>query len=123
MKPYAKALLVPALGILLASCAAVQFTPTGPTYPPYDGPVKILKALPTDTSYTEIGWVSAEGDFNHPWSELLAMMQQTAAAKGANAIVLEEKFTTRMDTAQYNVGVTQNNDNRSVTAIAVRLNP
>jgi hypothetical protein len=123
MKLSAQSLVVATLGLLLASCAAVRFTPTGPTYPPYDGPVKILKALPSDTSYEEIGWVSAEGDFNHPWSELLAMMQQTAAAKGANAIVLEEKFTTRMDAAQYNVGVNQNNDNRSVTAIAVRLKP
>lgn len=123
MKSCAKFLVIATLGLLLASCATVQFTPTGPTYPPYDGPVKILKALPSDTSYEELGWVSAEGDFNHPWSELLAMMQQTAAAKGANAIVLEEKFTTRMDTAQYNVGVNQNNDTRSVTAIAVRLKP
>jgi hypothetical protein len=121
MKRGLIALTGPFLGLLLVSCASVQFTPTGPTYPPHDGPVKILKALPTDVPYEEIGWVSAEGDFNHPWSELLAMLQQTAAVKGANAIVLEEKFTTRMDTAQYNVGVNQNNESRSVTAIALRL--
>jgi hypothetical protein len=121
MKRWTLALGACALGLLLVACATVQFTPTGPTYPPHDGPVKILKALPTDVPYEEIGWVSAEGDFNHPWSELLAMLQQTAAGRGANAIVLEEKFTTRMDTAQYNVGANQNNDSRSVTAIALRL--
>jgi hypothetical protein len=107
--------------MLLASCATVRFTPTGEPYPPHGGTVKILKAYPENGEYAEIGWVSADGDFNTPWSELLGLMQTEAASHGANAIVLEEKFTTQLDTPQYSVGVNQQNDVRSVTAVAIRL--
>jgi hypothetical protein len=108
----------------LAGCAKVNFTPTGQVFPPYDGPVKILQARPAEGSYTEVGWVSAEGDFNNPWSQLLGMMQKEAASKGANAIVIDENFTTRMDTTQVNMGVqNQNAETRSVTAVAIRINP
>ena len=104
---------------VLAGCPAVRFTPTGPSYPPHQGTVKILKEYPIDKDYEEIGWVSADGDFNTPWSQLLGMMQNEAASRGANAIVLEEQFTTQMDTPQYSDG--QQNDIRSITAIAIRI--
>ena len=107
--------------VFLSGCAKVRFTPTGDSYPPYSGTVKILKTYPSESKYSEIGWVSADGDFNTPWSELLALMQQEAANRGANAIVLEDKFTTKLDTPQYSVGVNQRNDIRSVTAIAIRV--
>ncbi len=106
--------------LMIAGCATVRFTPTGDSYPPHAGSVKILKAYPSEGDYTEIGWVSADGDFNTPWSELLGLMQKEAASHGANAIVLEEKFTTQLDTPQYSVGVNQQNDVRSVTAVAIR---
>ena len=83
--------------------------------------MKILKAYPSDSEYAEIGWVSADGDFNTPWSELLGLMQKEAASRGANAIVLEEKFTTQLDTPQYSVGVNQQNDVRSITAVAIHV--
>jgi hypothetical protein len=108
--------------LFLMGCATVRFTPTGESYPSYGGAVKILKAYPEEGAYDEIGWVSADGDFNTPWSELLGLMQKEAAAHGANAIVIEEKFTTQMDTPQYSVGVNQQNDVRSVTAVAIRAN-
>ncbi len=107
--------------VFITGCAKVQFTPTGDSHPPYPGTVKILKETPKNSNYTEIGWVSADGDFNTPWSELLGMMQKEAASHGANAIVLEEKFTTQLDTPQNVVGVNQRNDIRSVTAIAIRI--
>lgn len=113
------ALAVAAL-LMVAGCATVRFTPTGASYPPHAGAVKILKAYPAANAYEEIGWVSADGDFNTPWSELLGLMQKEAAAHGANAIVLEEKFTTQLDTPQYSVGVNQQNDVRSVTAVAIK---
>ena len=113
-------LLAAALG-LIAGCATVRFTSTGESFPPHAGAVKILKAYPDDGAYDEIGWVSADGDFNTPWSELLGLMQKEAASRGANAIVLEEKFTTQLDTPQYSVGVNQQNDVRSVTAVAIRV--
>ena len=112
-------LLVGAI-LMVAGCATVRFTPTGESYPPHAGSVKILKAYPEDGDYAEIGWVSADGDFNTPWSELLGLMQKEAASHGANAIVLEEKFTTQLDTPQYSVGVNQQNDVRPVTAVAIR---
>ena len=74
-----------------------------------------------DKDYDEIGWVSADGDFNTPWSQLLGLMQKEAASRGANAIVLEEKFTTQLDTPQYSSGLGQQNDVRSVTAVAIRI--
>ena len=107
--------------VLIAGCATVRFTPTGESQPPYSGAVKILKAYPSDSEYAEIGWVSADGDFNTPWSELLGLMQKEAAPRGANAIVLEEKFTTQLDTPQYSVGVNQQNDVRSITAVAIHV--
>jgi hypothetical protein len=105
---------------LTIGCATVRFTPTGESQPAYTGAVKILKVYPEKGTYQEIGWVSADGDFNTPWSELLGLMQKEAAVHGANAIVIEEKFTTQMDTPQYSVGVNQQNDVRSVTAVAIR---
>ena len=77
---------------LMAGCATVRFTATGDPQSPYQGPVKILKAYPEDTDYLEIGWVSADGDFNTPWSELLGLMQKEAASRGANAIVLPKEI-------------------------------
>ena len=118
-RPIVAVLSVAALALFIG-CATVRFTPTGESYPAYTGAVKILKAYPEKGTYDEIGWVSSDGDFNTPWSELLGLMQKEAAAHGANAIVIEEKFTTQMDTPQYSVGVNQQNDVRSVTAVAIR---
>lgn len=115
------AALAAAVLIMTVGCATVRFTPTGEAYPAHSGTVKILKSYPSGADYKEIGWVSADGDFNTPWSELLGLMQKEAAAHGANAIVLEEKFTTQLDTPQYSVGVNQQNDVRSVTAVAIRI--
>lgn len=119
-----KGLSVYVLTLILVSlishgCAVVEFAPTGKTYPPYQGPVKIYKSPPTDLKYEEIGWVTADGDFNHPWAKLLQIMQAKAASQGANALILEDKFTTKMD-AEVNIG-NRREEERSVTAIAVRI--
>jgi len=99
-------------------CAKVNFAPTGKTYQPYTGTVKIYKSPPSDLKYEEVGWVTADGDFNHPWSELLQMMQKEAASRGANALIIEDKFTTRMDSE---VSIGGREEDRSITAIAVRI--
>ena len=104
--------------LVFLGCAKVKFAPTGKTYPPYEGPVKIYRSLPSDLKYEEIGWVSADGDFNHPWSELLLMMQKKAASRGANALIIEDKFTTKLDSE---VNITRRLGDRSITAIAVRI--
>ena len=105
--------------LFFLGCAKVKFTPTGKTYPPYQGAVKIYTEPPAGIKFEEIGWVSAEGDFNHPWAELLQLMQREAASQGANALIIQEKFTTKVD-ADVNVGRGLQDD-RSVTAIAVRI--
>ncbi len=115
-KGYAIFILI-FIGLIFFGCAKVKFAPTGKTYPPYQGSVKIYKSPPQDLEYEEIGWVTADGDFNHPWAELLQMMQKEAANRGANALILEEKFTTQMD-SEVNIGSTQ--EERSITAIAIR---
>lgn len=105
--------------LIFNGCATVDFALTGKTYPPYQGPVKIYTTPPTDMRYEEIGWVTADGDFNHPWAKLLRMMQKEAASRGANALIIEEKFTTKLD-AEVNIG-TRRDEDRTVTAIAVRI--
>ena len=105
------------IGLIFIGCAKVKFAPTGKTYPPYEGSVKIYKSPPPDLKYEEIGWVTADGDFNHPWAELLQMMQKEAASRGANALIIEEKFTTKLD-SEVNIGSRE--EDRSITAIAVR---
>ena len=105
--------------LIISGCAQVKFTPTGKTYPPYQGAVKIFTETPTNIKYEKIGWVFAEGDFNHPWAELLQIMQKEAASKGANALIIQENFTTKID-ADVNVGRGLQDD-RSVTAIAVKI--
>jgi len=46
-------------------------------------------------------------------------MQKEAASKGANALIIQENFTTKID-ADVNVGRGLQDD-RSVTAIAVKI--
>lgn len=74
--------------VILGCATKIEFAQTGKAYPPYDGPVKILEKLPTDKQYSEIGWISAEGDWNNPWGKMITELQEKAASKGANAIVL-----------------------------------
>jgi hypothetical protein len=118
MKKHYALLVLILICLIFFGCAKVNFTPTGKTYPPYEGPVKIYKSPPSDLKYEEIGWVTADGDFNHPWSELLQMMQREAAGRGANALIIEDKFTTKMD---YEVNIGRGEGDRSITAIAVRI--
>ena len=105
------------IGLIFIGCAKVKFASTGKTYPLQEGSVKIYKKPPPDLKYEEIGWVTADGDFNHPWAELLQMMQKKAASRGANALIIEEKFTTKMD-SEVNIG--RREEDRSITAIAIR---
>jgi hypothetical protein len=45
------------------------------------------------------------------------MMQKEAASRGANALIIEEKFTTKMD-SEVNIGSRE--EDRSITAIVIR---
>ena len=116
-KDYALLVLI-LICLISFGCAKVTFAPTGKTYPPYEGPVKIFKNPPSDLKYEEIGWVTADGDFNQPWSELLQMMQKEAASRGANALIIDDKFTTKLD-SEVNFG--SRHGERTITAIAVKI--
>ena len=75
--------------ILTAGCMhKVSFTPTGKTFPPFQGVVKIFESPPTNIEFVEIGWVSSQGDWNNAWTDLLGDLQKMAASNGANAIII-----------------------------------
>jgi len=72
----------------ITGCATAKFAQTGQTYPPYDGPVKVLSAPPQGGKYVEIGIVSSAGGMIHQWADLIVALQKKAAQKGANAIIV-----------------------------------
>ena len=72
----------------ITGCATAKFAQTGQTYPPYDGPVKVLSAPPQGVKYVEIGIVSSAGGMIHQCADLIEALQKEAAKKGANAIIV-----------------------------------
>lgn len=111
-----------ALSVFVGCTPLVKFTPTGKTYPPYAGPVKIYESLPENLNYVEIGWVTSEGDWNHAWGDLLKRLQQKAAANGANAILLVTSNYDRSDGAIVGYfGNVRRSGERSIIAKAIRV--
>ena len=99
--------------LILCGCATSKWTQTGPIYPEWTGPVKVLEKMPADGTYEEIGGVSSsatpwisDGEYPHKWTRLIKAMQKKAAMKGANAIVVGQKHQTSII---------------SMTSIAIRL--
>ena len=72
----------------ITGCATAKFAQTGQTYPPYEGPVKVLSVPPQGVNYVEIGIVSSAGGMIHQWADLIKALQKEAAKKGANAIIV-----------------------------------
>ena len=110
--------------VSLAACATGKFTQTGETFPPYEGPIKVLRALPVDKKYVEIGWVSSSGGVIHEWTHLIEAMQKKAASKGANAIIIVagERPNSSMATYTPQYGfVGSQGTQKSMTAIAIRI--
>ncbi len=112
------------VGLLIQGCATGKFTQTGNTYPAYQGPVKVFTSKPDNIKYEEIGWVSSSGGMAHEWTHLIEAMQQKAASKGANAIIIlaGERPNTGMAiyTPQYGLFASQGTQ-KSMTAIAIRI--
>ncbi len=108
----------------LMACATGKFTQTGETFPPYEGPVKVLKSPPVDKKYSEIGWVSSSGGMIHEWTHLIEAMQKKAASKGANAIILNQAERPDTSLATYNQQfgfIGGSGTQKSMTAIAIRI--
>lgn len=82
--------------ILLFACAQVKFIPTGNIYEPWDGPVKILEKPPSNIHYEEIGVITGKmSGMVSDWGAILKAMQKKARSKGANAIILINKETSK----------------------------
>ena len=125
IKMYKTSLFFITVTILaLFGCATAKFTQTGNTYPAYQGPVKVFTSKPDNIKYAEIGWVSSSGGMVHEWTHLIEAMQQKAASKGANAIIIVagERPNTGMATytPQYGLLASQGTQ-KSMTAIAIRI--
>ena len=111
-----------ALSFFTGCAPLVKFTPTGKTYPPHEGPVKIYETIPENLNYVEIGWVTSEGDWNHAWGELLKRLQKKAADNGANAILLVTSNYDRADGVIVGYfGNVRRSGERSIIAKAIRV--
>jgi hypothetical protein len=74
---------------MLVSCAwGTSFTQTGKRYPPYRGDVQVYYELPAGVHYEEIGLVSTEANQVHLKESVIKALQEKAAEKGANAIIM-----------------------------------
>ena len=109
---------------ILAGCATSKFTQTGETYPPYEGPVKVLTEAPKDKKYVEIGWVASSGGMIHEWTDLIEALQKKAASKGANAIILNQADKNNSSMVTYNQQfglIGSSSTQKSLMVIAIRI--
>jgi hypothetical protein len=75
--------------MMLVSCAwGTSFTQTGKRYPPYRGDVQVYYEQPAGLHYEEIGLVSTEANQVHLKASAIKSLQEKAAEKGANAIIM-----------------------------------
>lgn len=105
-------------------CATAKFTQTGNSYPAYQGHVKVFTSPPDDLKYEELGWVSSSGGMIHEWTHLIEAMQNKAASRGANGIIIiaGERPNTGMATYTPQYGfIGSQGTQKSMTAIAIRI--
>ena len=108
----------------MTGCATAKFAQTGQTYPPYEGPVKVLSAPPQEVKYVEIGIVSSAGGMIHQWADLIEALQKAAAKRGANAIIHGgvNEFTHAMVTYNPTFGLQGGTfPQKNMTAVAIRI--
>ena len=101
--------------LILSACTDTKFTqnPTSESYPPYAGKVRVLTTLPSPGSFDRVGVVVVRGPESVSDERLLRDLLDEAAAKGANAVVLQGKVRS----SPYKDGFTQ----RQLAAFALRL--
>jgi len=83
-------------------------------FPPYEGEVRVLENLPPSSQYKRVGVVIVEGVLLTKDAAMVASVKKKAAAKGANAVVMQSK-----------IKVTKNHDGnttKKLAAWAIRLN-
>ena len=108
---------------MLGACVRTQFLPTtDTTHEHWSGPVEILQEAPADREYEELGWLT--GYTHSDWGTALKAMQEEAAERGANAIVLVVKDSS----TQAGIVATPDgglfggtSEQRNLMAIAIRI--
>lgn len=82
-----------AIALSLAACSAVDVTKTAKgSYDPTDpNEIEILKTVPVNKEYFELGVVTATGFSANAVAEMHNAVRAKASALGANAVVLTEE--------------------------------
>lgn len=103
------------LAAVLTGCVGAEFrpTPTAPAFEPYTGEVKVLGRLPPAGRFERVGVVIAEGVKFTSKSTMLEQLKREAAARGANAIVLQSDVKTTPDS--------EGGERKKLAAWALRL--
>lgn len=112
-------LIVLLVAVLLSvgGCASpAKFQPASgaESFPPYEGEVRILQSLPPSDQYTRVGIVTVEGVLLTKEAEMVSLLKEKAADKGADAVVMQSAMK-----------VIKNSDGsttRKLAAWAIRLN-
>lgn len=90
-----------------AGCASGEFRgETGATvYPPYQGSVELLEKFPPKGTYDRLGIITVEVNGVSYEDTLTDRMKKEAAARGANAVVLQGKERSGRDGAGHLTGI------------------
>jgi|AntRauTorcE11898_2_1112593.scaffolds.fasta_scaffold01072_9 uncharacterized protein YbjQ (UPF0145 family) len=107
------------LTFVLTSCVSTGFTRTGPSYPSYQGVVKIFYELPNDLDFERIGIVTAEESSAAKMSKVMRKMQEEAAKNGANAIIIRSESSSSKGTLSGGSGSSSVQNQVSATAIRI----
>ena len=75
--------------VLLNACSSSSFapTPSAAVRPAYDGEVKILRSYPAEGTYEHLGIVSVTGRSLAEENDLIELMVDVAAERGANCLM------------------------------------
>ena len=108
--------LLAAVFVVIAACASpAKFQPASgaQSFPPYEGEVKVLQNLPPSGQYTRVGIVTVEGVLLTKEEEMMRLLKDKAADKGADAVVLQSPMKVTKDP--------DGSTSRKLAAWAIRL--
>ena len=81
------------LALVLVGCATGEFRgrSSAPAFPPYKGEVRLLERFPASGTFERLGVVTVKVGVVQYANTLTNKLKKTAAARGANAVVLQGK--------------------------------
>jgi len=84
-------LLVLLIGTIGGCASPATFQPASGAedFPPYEGEVKVLENLPPSDQYKRVGVVVVEGVLLTKDADMVTILKEKAAAKGADAVVMQ----------------------------------